>query len=60
MKNKITTFVLCMIGFYLLTAFALWKLDASQWPIGARVMYALLAPLASAVITLEPSNTEEK
>jgi uncharacterized membrane protein HdeD (DUF308 family) len=56
-KNKldflllIAVFVLSMAFTYLLVSFTLWDLNASHWPMGARVLYAIFGTGFSAITT---------
>jgi hypothetical protein len=56
MGKKVTTFILSMIGFYLLIAFVAWQIDPSMWDIEVRVMYAVFAPMLSSLITWNPAD----
>jgi hypothetical protein len=39
-----------MIVFYLLIAFVLWDINAYNWNIGARALYAIWSPIFSVLV----------
>ena len=41
--------ILAMIGFYLLTAFCTWDLNAKNWDISTRILYVWFATLFSLI-----------
>ena len=43
--NPIIAALLTMVAIYLLISFAIWDLNAKNWETGARVMYAIFAPI---------------
>jgi hypothetical protein len=51
MNNKpLIAAILTMVVLYLLISFAVWDLNAKNWKIEARIMYALWSPIFSALI----------
>lgn len=52
MKNNkpIIAAILTMVAGYLLISFAVWQLNAKYWDPGARVMYAMFAPIFSVLV----------
>jgi hypothetical protein len=50
-KLLIAVFVLSMNATYLLVSFIMWDLNASHWPMGARVLYAVFGTGFSAITT---------
>jgi hypothetical protein len=55
--NKITTtvaatFIMSMCFIYLLGAFMTWDINAGNWEVGARVMYAMLGTICSVVASI--------
>jgi hypothetical protein len=48
MKNKpIIAAILTMVVLYLLISFAAWELNAKNWVLEARVLYAIFSPIIS-------------
>ena len=48
MKNKpIIAAILTMVVLYLLISFAAWELNAKNWVLEARVLYAIFSPILS-------------
>ena len=64
-KNKlnflllISIFVLSMTATYLLISFIMWDLNASHWPMGARVLYAIFGTGFSGIATSVVANEQQ-
>ena len=55
--NKITTtvaatFIMSMCFIYLLLAFITWDMNAGNWELGARLMYAMLGTICSVIASI--------
>lgn len=50
-NNKpIIAAVLTMLAIYLMIAFAIWDLNAKNWEVPARVMYAIFSPIFAGLV----------
>jgi hypothetical protein len=48
----VATFIMSMCFIYLLFAFTMWDMNAGNWELGVRIMYAMFGTICSVIVSM--------